>query len=503
MPKTDQTPTAKRRGRKPAQDVIPDSILLERNISTLGFFGVNPDAPSGAQAERVVTHRRTVNGAVVEAKATYSAPSEYGLPSTTDQDTYLAILSHVTEVWHETGAVPQVIALTPSELLRRMGRKLAGANYDQIERSLTRLVSTTIISEHAIWLEGVKEFKKDVFRIFDRLAIAGTKLEDGTVTARHTIWLSSWQLENLRQNYYLLLDYPTYRGLRYDIAKVMFPMLKVWLYASRRTGRFEKRYDDLCNLLGIKTRSALSLIEQQLGPSLDEFVAVGYISRWEIVPAVSALGNQYKVVFFHTAGKIADAELADAAGPSLAAAATEDLLTEERAQFVELLVSHGIVRREARRIAQDLSMEDIGRGRSLVDAWLQKPKDQMRNPPGYLVELLRAAKSQAATSFPAGARGTGPLGGPRPVAGQSNEDEINQRAIEDLRRIREYETEVDRLMSILSAEELGDFHNRALEQIFQHPAAREWSAEIRARQAQTTVRQLVAEANGLLSPLQS
>ncbi len=84
------------------------------------------------------------------------------------------------------------------------------------------------------------------------------------MAARHQIWLSNWQVENLRASHYLLIDYPTYQVLRNDISRVLFPMLKLWLYASRREKRFEKRYDELCMILGIKARSAPSLIDQQL-----------------------------------------------------------------------------------------------------------------------------------------------------------------------------------------------------------------------------------------------
>ena len=48
------------------------------------------------------------------------------------------------------------------------------------------------------------------------------------------------------------------------------PLLQVWLYATRDEGVFEKRYDELCQILNIRQYPYLSLITRTLAPSLDE-----------------------------------------------------------------------------------------------------------------------------------------------------------------------------------------------------------------------------------------
>jgi hypothetical protein len=65
------------------------------------------------------------------------------------------------------------------------------------------------------------------------------------VADKNYVWLSTWQLENINSNYLLPIDLDTYRKLRNQIAKILVPLLQVWLYASRAEGRFEKRYPEL------------------------------------------------------------------------------------------------------------------------------------------------------------------------------------------------------------------------------------------------------------------
>ena len=55
-----------------------------------------------------------------------------------------------------------------------------------------------------------------------------------------------------------------------DIARVLVPLLQIWLYASQRSGLFEKRYDEVCQLLGLRQYDHLSKITEKLGPALDE-----------------------------------------------------------------------------------------------------------------------------------------------------------------------------------------------------------------------------------------
>ena len=482
---------ARKRGR-PSQSVpVPDSILVERNLSTLGFFNVSaPAVGKGQGIERTVMHRSVVEGVVVEGKVTYiGAASQGGLPTAADQDVYLAVLAFVTEVWQETGKIPQMVALSPSDLLRRMGKPTTGSYYEALERALLRIASTTIISENAIWVAREKRFQKDVVRVFDRVQVKGTVSEDGTVAARHQIWLSNWQVENLRASHYLLIDYPTYQVLRNDISRVLFPMLKLWLYASRREKRFEKRYDELCMILGIKARSAPSLIDQQLRPSLDELVSVGYLSKWEVLPVAAAVERAFKIVLHHHPNLTEQFERIDVLPPSLPSSDEDDTLEVDRHQFAEALVSFGVNERVARREVSNFDREALDRARRVLDFVRQKPKDGIANPQGYLVYMIRQElRSGPSTPFER------PMSKPTAEEKRSLDDDINAQASEDLRRMHAFEAAIDNVIETLAPLELAGYHRRAEEQLLtDFPKAAQWTSDARAKQINFKVRRLVAD----------
>src|SRR5207247_533875 len=77
----------------------------------------------------------------------------------------------------------------------------------------------------------------------------------------------------------------------------LVPLLQVWLFASQRAGSFEKRYDELCEMLSLKVYKAASRITQQLKGSLDELTLHEYLEKWRIEKVADK--KSFKIVFFH------------------------------------------------------------------------------------------------------------------------------------------------------------------------------------------------------------
>lgn len=482
------------KGGRPRKVVaVPEVIAVEKNLSTLGFFNVTaPSAGSGESVERVVTHRAKVDGVAVEGRVTYvGAASQGGLPTAADQDVYLAVLAFVYEVWREDGEIPQMVALSPIDVLRRMGKQGTGSYYDALEKALLRIASTTIVSEHSLRVNDRSQFQKELFRVFDRVQIKGTRMDDGTVTAKHQIWLSTWQIENLKASHYLLIDYPTYKSLRNDISRVLFPMLKVWLYASRRAERFEKRYDELCSILGIKPRQVKSQIDQQLRSSLDELVGVGYLSRWEIVPVVAAVERAFKIVFHHHPDLLAQFAALEGTSRVLGSRDDADAIASERAQIVDALVVHGVASRVAKRLVADLEPEGLDRARRIIEYFSQVPKDRIESPAGYLVTLIREEVEPGAPRRPArAAERTSSASAEK----ERLEAEITAQAVRDLANMRAFEDELNRIINSLAPLELASYHRRASDQLVaDFPDVGSWKAEVRDKQTQTIVRRMIAE----------
>src|SRR5438270_6750972 len=119
------------------------------------------------------------------------------------------------------------------------------------------------LSTGMIWLAGRKRYSTDAFSIFDRVVGVGEELENGEKAGKIHVYLSSWLLENFENNYVLPIDYEIYREMKLPIAKALVPLLHVWFYASRYCKRVtvEKRYRELCELLGTRYYAHQSRIE--------------------------------------------------------------------------------------------------------------------------------------------------------------------------------------------------------------------------------------------------
>ncbi|HXJ91622.1 MAG TPA: replication initiator protein A [Terriglobia bacterium] len=241
---------------------------------------------------------REMNGKRVEARATILPSAQYGLPTTADQDTYLAILKLATEMYRKHGKVTNPISFTSAEILRIQGKScVSGYHYKELLEQLMRIKTSTIVSEGTVYFAGRKVWAKDAFNVINRLVLLGTAMEDGTVADKHYVWFSDWQIENINSNYLLPIDYDSYKQLRNHIAKILVPLLQIWLYASREQGCFEKRYEEICQFLNIRAYQHQSKIKEKLGPSLDELTAHGYLSSWRLEKTSD--GASYKIVLYH------------------------------------------------------------------------------------------------------------------------------------------------------------------------------------------------------------
>ena len=215
---------------------------------------------------------------------------------------------------------------------------------------------------------------------FNRVVIMGGELPDGHVADSNYVWLSSWQLENINQNYLLPVDFETYRGLKNNIAKALVPLLQLWLYASRTNGIFEKRYDDLCELLSLRPQKYPSDIRKQLGPSLDELQSKGFLSAWSL--ELTNDGRSHKITTSHGPKFFADQRSQTPVAPKAIEADTSPLL-------VAALVSKQVMEPQAIKLLRSLPPgQPILDQLEYIDSIVQRGR--IENPPGFYVSMLKA-----------------------------------------------------------------------------------------------------------------
>ena len=219
------------------------------------------------------------------------------MPITADQDKYLALQRIVTDIYKATGKVSNPVSFSSAELLKSLGLADAGKNFHEVGEWLNLMYSTTIISEGVVYFAGKKKWVTDRFRVFNRAVSVGGELEPGVTAEKNYVWFSDWQLENINNNHLLPIDHETYNQLKNHIAKILVPLLQIWLYATRDKGSFEKRYEELSEILNIHQYHQPSRIKEQLASSLDELKAYGYLADWKIEKTSD--NKHYKIVFYH------------------------------------------------------------------------------------------------------------------------------------------------------------------------------------------------------------
>lgn len=270
---------------------------VEKSLISLGFFTPSSRRIKDQKVKRI-SFTRTIRGKKVEATAEFHPSAIFGLPITADQDKFIALHDIIANLIRTDGKITNPIRFTSADLLRLLNKRVrTGKNYKDICEWLDVMTATTIISNGVVYEAGKQRFARDRFHVFERAVSIGKELPDGSIADANYVWLSEWQLENINQNFLLPIDLVTYRELKNHIAKALVPLLQIWLFASQRVGSFEKRYDELCEMLSLQIYKAPSLITRQLRPSLDELVRYEYLEKWRIEKTSD--GKAYKIIFFH------------------------------------------------------------------------------------------------------------------------------------------------------------------------------------------------------------
>jgi Replication initiator protein A len=368
---------------KSAAMTIREFIRIEKNLTTLGFFTPTQGRGKIINRPKVLRVRRELpGGKIVEAEATIIPSVEHGLPTTPDQDKYLAFQQIVQERRKANGGrVENPIPFTSYELCMRVGLNTGGKNYADISEWLDRMVATTIRSKGTVYLAKRKTYVKDTFHVFDRVVVAGEDLPNGKVAEQNYVWLSEWQIENLNERYQLPVDFESYKQLRTHIGKALVPLLQVWLYPTRSVGKFEKRYADVCELLSLRLQGAPSLIDRQLRPALEELMKMGYISNWAINRTADNL--DHKLVLFHGPKYLNDLKLL-----STRSEESETVIAEPAPELVEKLAQRGMSVRMAKKLLECLPCnQSIHAQLEWCDAIIQKGR--IENPVGFIYSVLK------------------------------------------------------------------------------------------------------------------
>lgn len=354
-------------------------IQTEKDLVAIGFFTPTRKGLKDTREKVVRFIRPGGGGEEIERSIKIVTGGRYGLPGTADLDKWLALQKLINDIKRQQGTVTNPISFTTAEILGVLGvHKDSGKNYKGVEEWLDRMYATTIESQGKGIFAGQRRSAKDRLRVFERCVSVNRELEKGKIADRNYIWLSSWQLENINANRVIPIDFSLYLSLENPTAKTLLPLLQIWFYATRDVRVFEKRYADLCQLLGTRQYPRKGLIEQTLGPSLDELQRNGLIGAWSIERAAQRGG--FKIILRH-GPRFIERSKARALLPG-STEVNEEWLAELTARGVEEIVARDLLR----EINDDRPLLDQ---LDYIDSLILQARGKITNPPGFIVSRLR------------------------------------------------------------------------------------------------------------------
>jgi len=263
---------------------------VDNNLTGIGFF-----TASSKRSRKAIEKTTVVIDQGVERRISILPSAKYGLPITQDQDFWLALMQLVEERRRQAGSLNNPFVFTTAELLKILGQSDAGKNYKAVEEWLAVMASTTI--EGGAYNTVQKTWMTKRTHAVETTITVGQELPEGRLAEKNHIWFSQWQLDNINAGNLIAIELNTYTQLENNISKNLVPHLQEWLYASQRDGRFEKQYEDVCQLLGTRVYRYRSQIEEQFSPSLNELTTHGYLAKWAIEKMADR--THYKLVIWH------------------------------------------------------------------------------------------------------------------------------------------------------------------------------------------------------------
>ena len=298
----------------------PLIIAAEKNLETIGFFSPATSVLRSMRKKHIEWKAMRANESgskeYVEVSVTIDG-SAMGLPTTTDLDFYTAYQCIISRYILRQQAIPDPLIFSTKELLQIAAETNPGGDQrEDIRTWMQRMQKTFIESQAAVYDADKDEWvvtsknqsgrayqnrvlrqsgakptpKKDKWaslQVFVECYQEGEVVKGRVLTA-NMVHAAPWFKKNIERHWTKPVHAPLYFRLRRPLAKVLFRVGDGLLYAGE--GSAHKRYDELCNVIGIPAYQHESRIHQQLSGPMKELEALGILERWALRPTADRGG---------------------------------------------------------------------------------------------------------------------------------------------------------------------------------------------------------------------
>lgn len=377
---------------EPSDPVEPSAVILmagrdEMNIAEFPITLLTDRAPRGVtKVEHKDRVYDTKSGKMITRRLTITAPEEYGLPTSIDDDVILALIQLTKQ---QNNFARADLTFTRRQVLETLGWADKGRNYERLSTSLDRWTSTYLKYENAWWDHEGRQWTSGGFHIIDSYKIVDSRkaAASGGLARCQIVWGQEF-LKSCQAGYLKSLDYDLYLRLNYHPAKRMYRFLDKRFYLKPEW-TFELR-DFAVEHIGLsRTYRDAGKIKEKLQPGIDELEAVGFLEPLHRDERYQKDGRNWTIRLGRRQGP--------GSFPALAAGIPANLLPDERpaaapepASPLASLLDRGVSEAVAAEIVRGFPAPRIQAQVEAFD-WLVQRRDRRlrRSPAGFLVESIR------------------------------------------------------------------------------------------------------------------
>lgn len=255
----------------------PEVVRIAQDEFNLAVFPIAVLDKRAQKSKNYLTfvENITSNGRDIQRTWTVMPHPIEGLPSTTDEDVYVALM----ELSHEQGGQKKVF-FSRYDLIRRLGWPMNAKHYERLESSLRKLAAVRIeaknayVDRHSGRLVDVGMSIIQEFKIFDETSgkRSGAK--------SYVMW-SDRVAQSLNEKLFKKLDADFYFNLNSPIAKRLFR------YLDKKFGGGDYFVINVRKLafehIGMSRElQYVSQIMQRIEPALSELTAKQFLSEWTL-----------------------------------------------------------------------------------------------------------------------------------------------------------------------------------------------------------------------------
>lgn len=393
-------------------------------------------------------------GRPVKREWVVAGSEEFGLPTASDEDIFIALLEATKEAGFGSRSVP----ISRYDIVYRLGMPHNGKSFQRVKEALDRLSSVQIFAKNAFWDRTVRKYTSVSFSIIDSYTLydetPGRK--SGQLKFKHLsnitwseVMFTSFLAGNLKS-----LDLNRYFSLQTATARRLFRYLDKRFYDGKPI--YEENLGRLAyERLGMsRTRKYASQIKEKLAQAHEELIDCGFLGRVDYRE-----GHEGEVVIYYPGQEMKTLTTSRVTSPRRPASQEKQETPEAKPEIpplVKQLIDHGVGKSIAARLVKECPEE--------VERQLEyfphvKPSEIRTAPGAYLTDAIK--------------NGYGPP--PAYVKTQRAKDRAAKKNTDAREKPGQTEEErrIGEIRARLSPEELEEIEREAVDLYFeQYPAMR-------------------------------